>query len=90
MKNGNSVTRAINKITRSWQIRSFEMNSVAEFGIAAHWKYKDSNEKDNASALDQWITKVRESLEQNDISAIEFVDDFNATDALNNQVFPNL
>ena len=52
------------------------MDDIAEKGYAAHWKYKDGSAKENESALDTWINRVRESLEQNDISAIEFVDDF--------------
>lgn len=58
------------------QIRSKRMDDIAEKGYAAHWKYKSGSVKENVSSLDNWIAKVRESLEQNDISAIEFVDDF--------------
>lgn len=58
------------------QIRTRRMDDIAEKGYAAHWKYKDGSAKENESALDMWINRVRESLEQNDISAIEFVDDF--------------
>lgn len=65
----------------SWvevQIRTKRMDDIAEKGYAAHWKYKDSTPNENESTLDTWINKVRETLEQNDLSAIEFVDDFRA------------
>ncbi len=57
------------------QIRTKRMDEIAEKGYAAHWKYK---EKESAGdrGLEQWISKVREILEQNNSSAIEFVDDF--------------
>lgn len=57
------------------QIRTRRMDEIAEKGYAAHWKYKD-NAGSQESGLDQWISKVRDSLEQNDASALEFVDDF--------------
>ncbi|MEQ9290428.1 MAG: bifunctional (p)ppGpp synthetase/guanosine-3',5'-bis(diphosphate) 3'-pyrophosphohydrolase [Cyclobacteriaceae bacterium] len=60
------------------QIRAKRMDDIAEKGYAAHWKYKDNTPSENESTLDAWINKVRETLEQNDMSAIEFVDDFRA------------
>ncbi|MFK7951672.1 MAG: bifunctional (p)ppGpp synthetase/guanosine-3',5'-bis(diphosphate) 3'-pyrophosphohydrolase [Ekhidna sp.] len=67
------------------QIRTRRMDEIAEKGYAAHWKYKGGNSSDE-SGLEMWITKVRETLEQNDGSAIEFVDDFRST-LYSNEVF---
>ena len=35
------------------QIRTFEMNEVAENGLAAHWSYKEHRSADNLSSTDQ-------------------------------------
>ena len=38
------------------QIRSFAMHEVAEFGIAAHWKYKEGGQ----AAKDKWLQEIME------------------------------
>jgi guanosine-3',5'-bis(diphosphate) 3'-pyrophosphohydrolase len=57
------------------QIRTKRMDEIAEKGYAAHWKYKD-NASTAESNLEKWLAKVRELLEQNNHSALDFVDDF--------------
>ena len=56
------------------QIRSKRMDEIAEKGYAAHWKYKNST--DGEHILDEWISKIRELLENPESSAIDFLDDF--------------
>ena len=55
------------------QIRSRRMDEIAEKGYAAHWKYKESASE---SALDEWIHKIRELLENPETNALDFIDDF--------------
>mgnify|MGYP000844136502 FL=1 len=55
------------------QIRTKRMDEIAEMGYAAHWKYKESASE---HALDEWITRIRETLQNPDPSALEFIDDF--------------
>jgi GTP diphosphokinase / guanosine-3',5'-bis(diphosphate) 3'-diphosphatase len=55
------------------QIRSERMNEIAEKGYAAHWKYKESNQE---NALDEWIGRIREMLENPESNALDFIDDF--------------
>ena len=43
------------------QIRTFDMHHTAEYGIAAHWKYKDG--VSGASKMDERISWVRQILE---------------------------
>lgn len=43
------------------QIRTVEMHRTAEYGIAAHWKYKEN--RDNETKLDQRISWIREMME---------------------------
>jgi GTP pyrophosphokinase len=56
------------------QIRSKRMDEVAEMGLAAHYRYKDDEE--HASALDNWLSQVREVLEDPGSNALDFVNDF--------------
>ena len=43
------------------QIRTYEMNRAAEYGIAAHWKYKENKkEVDDFDARLSWIREVME------------------------------
>jgi len=57
------------------QIRTLRMDEIAEKGYAAHWKYKD-NAVNHESNLEKWLVRVRELLERQDLTALEFVDDF--------------
>lgn len=50
------------------QIRTVEMHKVAEYGIAAHWKYKEGDNVGKSSADDIKLAWLRQSLEwQNDL-----------------------
>lgn len=55
------------------QIRTWEMHQTAEYGIAAHWKYKQgmANQKLGTEGDFEWVRKLLES--QQDTDAEEFV-----------------
>ena len=67
------------------QIRTKRMDEIAEKGYAAHWKYKDNNAS-HESNLEKWLVHVRELLERQDLSALEFVDDFRRN-LFNDEIF---
>jgi guanosine-3',5'-bis(diphosphate) 3'-pyrophosphohydrolase len=67
------------------QIRTQRMDEIAEKGYAAHWKYKDTNST-HESNLEKWLVRVRELLESQDLTALEFVDDFRGN-LFNEEVF---
>jgi GTP pyrophosphokinase len=59
------------------QIRTMEMHRIAEYGIAAHWKYKESGNSQNQPATnDEKFIWLRQILEwQNDLKdAQEYID----------------
>jgi GTP pyrophosphokinase len=59
------------------QIRSRRMDEIAEKGYAAHWKYKDKEGQPSAdAALEDWLVRVREILENSETNALDFLDDF--------------
>lgn len=55
------------------QIRTVRMDEVAEKGLAAHWKYKGIK---GDSGMDQWLKSIREILENPELNAVDFMDEF--------------
>ncbi|WHY70688.1 RelA/SpoT family protein [Fictibacillus enclensis] len=54
------------------QIRTIEMHRVAEYGIAAHWAYKEGSKKAPVNTFENKLTWFREILEwQNDVADAE-------------------
>ena len=45
------------------QIRTEEMHRIAEFGIAAHWKYKEGRSEDENTNFENKLTWLREVME---------------------------
>jgi len=69
------------------QVRTLRMDEIAEKGYAAHWKYKDQSAANNhESNLEKWLVRVRELLERQDLTALEFVDDFRGN-LFNEEIF---
>ncbi len=70
------------------QIRTYDMHRTAEYGIAAHWKYKETNNADGDSSLDSKLSWLREMLEwQGETSdAEEFMEGFKI-DLFSDEVF---
>ena len=56
------------------QIRTERMDEVAEYGFAAHYRYKDISTFE--SELDTWIERIRDHIRNPDSDAFEFLDDF--------------
>lgn len=53
------------------QIRTWEMHYTAEYGIAAHWKYKEGiTKKDSLDERLAWIRKMLENQSDNDSTDI--------------------
>ena len=53
------------------QIRTWEMHETAEYGIAAHWKYKQGGEGAGTEKDFEWVRRLLES--QQDADAEEYV-----------------
>ncbi|WP_338750352.1 bifunctional (p)ppGpp synthetase/guanosine-3',5'-bis(diphosphate) 3'-pyrophosphohydrolase [Bacillus sp. FJAT-52991] len=54
------------------QIRTTEMHQIAEYGVAAHWAYKEGHTVDEKASFDKKMTWFREILEyQNDSADAE-------------------
>ena len=56
------------------QIRSERMHEIAEKGYAAHYKYKQGDQKD--IGIESWLNRLQEVLENNSGNAVDFVEDF--------------
>ncbi len=58
------------------QIRSKRMDEIAEKGLAAHYRYKEVEEGELDDNLDTWLSQVRELLDNDSSTAVDFVNDF--------------
>ncbi|WP_417885601.1 RelA/SpoT family protein [Zunongwangia sp.] len=57
------------------QIRSERMHEIAEKGYAAHYKYKNSEDKEDRG-IEEWLNRLQEVLENPDVNAVDFVEEF--------------
>lgn len=70
------------------QMRTWEMHKTAEFGIAAHWKYKEGKINTDASDLEEKLAWLRQMMEwQKEVSdPKEFMDSLK-TDLFTSEVY---
>ena len=65
------------------QIRTWEMHEIAEYGVAAHWKYKQKSGSGSEKDF-EWVRRLLEN--QQDIEADDYLESLKI-DMFNDQVF---
>lgn len=70
------------------QIRTYEMHRIAEYGIAAHWKYKEGKMSESEEESEQKLAWLRQALEwqKEADDSVEFLQTLKV-DLFDNQVF---
>ncbi len=66
------------------QIRTWDMHQTAEYGVAAHWKYKDGINKNGNEQEFEWVRRLLES--QQDTEADDYIHSLKV-DMFNDEVF---
>ena len=66
------------------QIRTWDMHQTAEYGVAAHWKYKQGGAGDGEEKSFEWVRRLLES--QQDTDAEDYVHSLKV-DMFNDEVF---
>ena len=66
------------------QIRTYDMDYVAEFGFASHWSYKQKNKTSNKNKLEEKLLSFRNIIELNE-QKLESEEEF--IDVVKNEVF---
>ena len=59
------------------QIRTYDMDKVAEHGVASHWSYKENGKSLMQSAMEEKLQFFRTVMELNETSDEEFIERFN-------------
>ena len=81
-----STVMAINAQPLEVQIRTYEMHRTAEYGIAAHWRYKEGTKRDKS--YEERLAWLRQLMEwQRDISQAEELVEAVKTDLFQDQVY---
>ena len=70
-----------------FQIRTFQMDYDAEYGIAAHWKYKDTSEGKKDANLEKRISWLRQMLNEQQSEDPESFVALLKSDALQDRVY---
>ena len=80
-----STVMGLNARPLEIQIRTHRMHRIAEYGVAAHWKYKEGTKKD--IEFDEKMTWLRQLMEwQRELSGPAFLESIK-TDIFQQQVF---
>lgn len=66
------------------QIRTTAMHEFAEYGVAAHWRYKERSDQDDV--LEKTIVSIRKLLDTSETNEDELLDDFK-TELFSDRVF---
>lgn len=70
------------------QIRTWEMHEIAEYGVAAHWKYKEKGSRKASDEADMQFSWMRKLVEYDkDLSSAEEYVDSVKLDIFSDQVF---
>ena len=55
------------------QIRTKRMDTIAEKGVAAHWRYKGGK---SDGQFDEWLVQIRDFLKNRELNAVDFINEF--------------